>query len=403
MTPFGLTLQYRLENETHRMQNEWFFKWHQIGRDQSVEIDSFDGKMIHYGGIAYWGTAREIYWDTLKRYISVKINDIFVEVENALSHYPIEMSLQIVEDIVGLLKSFNIRIASLAVEKDKILRGNGTEFPSPDQGRGRDLLQTSNIDIRATALNQMIALKLAAAEKSGKVEIKRSGEKSNMSFREFKEELLISIAILAKAIPTTQLEPLDVATARKLFYREGWLRQAVKALDDQGHIKAIFFMGGGDNVGMRVQITGDGLEHAEELCHEAGLDLYEEIDQYNKGDNTIEIESFIAVPASDRIVKINHNSTEYKKIVDGLSEVSEAARTSNSLSLENVDEKDQHIAEIEAGKKLMEAPQADARLVDRLVIPALKWILAKAAETVLNNIVTALIALIVLFFGLSLN
>jgi hypothetical protein len=395
MTPFGLTLQHRLENETRRMQNEWFFKWHSIGRDRTVEIDSFDGRTLKYGGIAYSGSAREVYWDTLKRYISGKINDIFNEVESILSNYPIEMSPQIIEDTVGLLRSFNSKISNIAVEKDKILRGNGLEFPPPDQESGRRLLQVHNIEQRATALKQMIELKLAAAEKSEKTETKRFEEKQNMSFREFKENLLIAIAILAKGIPTAEIEPLAAAKARNLSYRHGWLRQAVKSLDEQGHVSARFYMGGGEDGGMPVRVTGAGLEYAEELCDNAGSDLYEEIDEHNAAATAVETESPVVVPASDRVVKIDHNSNDYKEIVDGLSQVSEAARKSNSLNIESADIKDQHLAEIDAGKRLLEAPQVNAGLVEKLLIPALKWISEKIAEAVIAAVVATLIALIV--------
>ena len=41
LTPIGSRLSASLNDEYLRMQNEWFFKWHSIGEDRAVEIDSF--------------------------------------------------------------------------------------------------------------------------------------------------------------------------------------------------------------------------------------------------------------------------------------------------------------------------------------------------------------------------
>jgi hypothetical protein len=65
LTPIGARLQTTLDAEYLRMQNEWFFKWHHIGRGGGVEIDGFDGRMIRYGGIKFSGSARNVYWGTI--------------------------------------------------------------------------------------------------------------------------------------------------------------------------------------------------------------------------------------------------------------------------------------------------------------------------------------------------
>jgi hypothetical protein len=50
MTPIGSRLFISLNDEYLRMLNEWFFKWHSIGGERAVGIDSFLGKPIVYGG-----------------------------------------------------------------------------------------------------------------------------------------------------------------------------------------------------------------------------------------------------------------------------------------------------------------------------------------------------------------
>ncbi len=80
-----------------------------------------------------------------------------------------------------------------------------------------------------------------------------------MSFKDFKNDLLVAIAIVSNAQPTFEEEAIEIAGIRKLEYRSGWLRQAVKSLDEQGLIKVSYHFGGGEDLGMPVTITGDGL------------------------------------------------------------------------------------------------------------------------------------------------
>ena len=96
----------------------------------------------------------------------------------------------------------------------------------------------------------------------------------------FKDDLLASIAITTEGKPTVQIEAIQVAQLRNLTFRDGWLRQAVKSLEENGLIRVMMYMGGGENLGMRLCITGNGLEQAEHILNVRGSNLYEEIDDY---------------------------------------------------------------------------------------------------------------------------
>lgn len=400
MTPFGLRLQHRLENETLRMQNEWFFKWHFIGKDGPVEIDSFDGRMLKYGGIGFFGTAREVYWNTLRRYISGKIDEIFAELELTLSNYPIEMSKNIIKDVVDLLLAFNRKIADIAVEKDKILRGNGFDFPPPDKSRAAHILQAQNISQRASALISLVDTKLEALRvQLKKPETQRSVERRNMSFRDFKEELLVAIAIQVKGIPSENIAPINAAKTANLIYRSGWIDQAVRALKEDGFLNANFFMGPDLDANISASITGRGLEKVEEYCNARGSDLWEEIDEKSEQTEKVVQSATPSAPASDRIVDIDHNSAAYKEIIEKIDEVSNSATKSNSLSSEYSLERDQRLAEIKAGKILLQAPQANAEKVKLLLVGALKWIGERIADNVVAFVITGLITLILGFLG----
>ncbi|WP_244540563.1 hypothetical protein [Hyphomicrobium sp. CS1BSMeth3] len=129
------------------MQNEWFFKWHFIGREGPVEIDSFDGRMIKYGGIKFSGTAHDIYWQTIQRYLRKKISAILDDVETELRKYPLEIRETTLNRARSLILQFAGKIRRAAIDKDRVLRGDGIKFPE-----ARDFGQWSgsrNEDIEA--------------------------------------------------------------------------------------------------------------------------------------------------------------------------------------------------------------------------------------------------------------
>lgn len=65
MTPPAVQLQFHLD-QRYRWFLSWLFKWHHIGRGP-IEIDMFDGRSAHLGGICFDGSARLTYWDAVVR------------------------------------------------------------------------------------------------------------------------------------------------------------------------------------------------------------------------------------------------------------------------------------------------------------------------------------------------
>jgi hypothetical protein len=155
-----------LDNEYLRMQNEWFFKWHQIGSENTAEIDGFNGRMIRYGGIDFFGTPRIVYWETIQRYLRQKIATVFDALELELKTYPVDTRYRALNEARMSIKVFASKIRRAAVEKDRILRGNGFEFPEPqDLGRWAET-GPNDIDMRADELIR-IYCDLETAQKDG--------------------------------------------------------------------------------------------------------------------------------------------------------------------------------------------------------------------------------------------
>jgi uncharacterized protein (TIGR02391 family) len=156
VTPHGHRLKLALDSERRRMANEWFFKWHQIGRDGPVDIDSFDGRLIRYGGIQFGGTARDVYWDTLGRYVRKKVDEVFTQTEHDIEKYPLTQALSAVDETEAATNAFVAGIANDAVEKDRILRGNGTKFPARDDAAANRLRSANDASARAYALRKHV-------------------------------------------------------------------------------------------------------------------------------------------------------------------------------------------------------------------------------------------------------
>lgn len=100
------------------------------------------------------------------------------------------------------------------------------------------------------------------------------------------------------------------------------------------------------------------------------------------------------VPASDRIVAIDHNSKEFSAIEAGLDDVERALAGNNSIEDKKLTQ-----AELAAGRKIIEAPKARVILVRKLLIDPLVHISKVGRDTALGIAVTKLIGLILAYFG----
>jgi hypothetical protein len=131
MTPAASTLQFELDARFRWFQNEWFFKWHFIGKDGPVEIDMFDGNMATMGGIAFSGTARDVFWDAVVRGAKREVEERVRWIDAEVRRYEAAQIDVAIDECIGQLISFVERVQRKAVEKFRILCGDGVNFPSP--------------------------------------------------------------------------------------------------------------------------------------------------------------------------------------------------------------------------------------------------------------------------------
>jgi Asp-tRNA(Asn)/Glu-tRNA(Gln) amidotransferase C subunit len=71
------------------------------------------------------------------------------------------------------------------------------------------------------------------------------------------------------------------------------------------------------------------------------------------------------IPASDRIVRLNHNSKSYQETMTSLNRLIEAVETTNEY--DDAEDKDERLAELSAGRRLLEAVRVRSNVVWRLL------------------------------------
>lgn len=139
MTPIGYRLQQKLDAERRRMANEWFSKWHYIGKTgDPVKIDNFRGGNISLGGVKYAGSAVDVYWDTMNVYMKHIIAQSFDDLEKEIQAYPADVRRQSVQDALDIVRIFIREILQMASDKDCILRGHGA--PAPNKRNVEDII-----------------------------------------------------------------------------------------------------------------------------------------------------------------------------------------------------------------------------------------------------------------------
>jgi hypothetical protein len=107
----------------------------------------------------------------------------------------------------------------------------------------------------------------------------------------------------------------------------------------------------------------------------------------------------IDIPASDRIVHIDHNSPAYREVDTNLANLEEHVRCSNSLAEDNPSDRDRVLAELSASRRLLQAARVRLELIKQLVVPALQWIAKKFADHIIGILATAAFAALATLLG----
>jgi hypothetical protein len=103
------------------------------------------------------------------------------------------------------------------------------------------------------------------------------------------------------------------------------------------------------------------------------------------------------VPASDRIVSLDHNSQSYLELLDALKKVREAVENTNAY--DDTDDKEQRLSELSAGETLLHAPRVSVAAIKATTFRCLIYLGNKFADNIVGALVTAAIGLVCAAFG----
>jgi hypothetical protein len=106
------------------------------------------------------------------------------------------------------------------------------------------------------------------------------------------------------------------------------------------------------------------------------------------------------LPASDRVVPLDHNSPGVRELGEKLDQVERQMKASNSLKHEP--ELERNLAEIGAARRLFEAATVRISALTVLLVPALKWLADKATDAVIAIAIGAIAALLASLFGITI-
>lgn len=111
-----------------------------------------------------------------------------------------------------------------------------------------------------------------------------------------------------------------------------------------------------------------------------------------------ELGAELALPASDRTVTLDHNQPEYTVAVDALDSAERAVQESNDY--DDVDDKEQRMAEINAGRQLLRATRARADALIAVIYRSLKYLAVKFVDLAIGRAASAALTLIGKITGL---
>jgi len=206
-----------------------------------------------------------------------------------------------------------------------------------------------------------------------------------MRYDEFVEDLFLALGRAASLVGAdTFLDAKRAATLRKLEFPYNWLVEATKELEQEGWLHAEPMLNT-----VQVRLTGRGWDHYQELLDE--YDLREE-----------EAAEPLVVPASDRIVRLDHNSAAYLEADARLTEAIAALRENNEYKASDPEDYEQRLAELEGGQRLLKAPRTRLGAVIEVLIRALQWLAVKLADTVAGKMIEKALTALAALLGFSL-
>jgi hypothetical protein len=91
------------------------------------------------------------------------------------------------------------------------------------------------------------------------------------------------------------------------------------------------------------------------------------------------------IPAADRTVSLGHNSPQQKQVLEKIDELIAAVEQTNEFPGDS-DDKDLVVAELSAGRRLLQAANVRIAALRETLQPAIRFIMEKAAGSIIGKI-----------------
>lgn len=202
-------------------------------------------------------------------------------------------------------------------------------------------------------------------------------------YHQFRRDLLIAIAKEAET-NNGYINPRLAAINAGLLFPGGWAKQASRELEADGFLNCRLYAQLGDSGpddGIDVTITGEGYDFAESLI--------------NSPDATD------TAPASDRIVTLDHNSAGYQEARDSLDNTIAAVKGNNELAADDPEDRERQVAELESGRRLLEATRVRVEAVQTVLVSILKRLIAKFTDHAIGKFATLALEKLLLLLDVS--
>lgn len=139
----------------------------------------------------------------------------------------------------------------------------------------------------------------------------------------------------------------------------------------------------------------------DDILHEMTEHLFEpfssDLRRYLKRSINDPVPAQIA-PASDRLVRLDHNASSYTETLSAIGNVEDAVVGNNEL--EELD-RERLIFELRSGKLLMEAQTARIEALQEVLVKCLKWLAAQFAEQTVGIAASAALMLLLRLIGVT--
>lgn len=128
---------YKAVQDIDQKLSNLIHKWHLLKTGLPMRVEKFDGSMISYQGLAFSGSPVEVFW---RGFIEPYLENYSIQVLEQTSTLAIECQFSVeesVEEAKLLLLTMVRRTYTEMAETDRILRGDGINFPAKRDVSGK--------------------------------------------------------------------------------------------------------------------------------------------------------------------------------------------------------------------------------------------------------------------------